>query len=218
MSKRIPSYCLHRGSGQAVVRIDGTDHYLGKYGTEESRAEYERLIAEWLVNARRLPPGSAADGLTVWEVILHFWRWAEQQLFGEPGWPSDPAAGRPLWPLMDRLDEHWLAADLPGLRQAVAEFLAIVGPTWDAGKADRLLAELRAAVKRVEAVDFAGRPPEALRNVLADALALGEQYVRDPAAEAARGWDALQLLRGPLPHVRRCAANAKRLATNPEDL
>ncbi len=69
-TQRTPSYCLHKASGQAVVRIDATDHYLGKFGTPESRAEYDRLIAEWLGNGRRLSPPVAADSLTVDELIL----------------------------------------------------------------------------------------------------------------------------------------------------
>jgi hypothetical protein len=32
-TQRTPAYCLHRASGQAVVRIDGKDHYLEKYDT-----------------------------------------------------------------------------------------------------------------------------------------------------------------------------------------
>jgi hypothetical protein len=43
---RVPSYCLHKATGPAVVRIGGKDHYLGKDGTPESRAEYDRLIAD----------------------------------------------------------------------------------------------------------------------------------------------------------------------------
>src|SRR5262249_35845756 len=80
---------------------------------------------------------------------------------------------------------------------------------WDVAAAARLLAELQAEVERIEAREFGGRLPEPLQSVLTDALALGEQYVRDHAAEAARGWDALELLRGLVPHVRRCAANAR---------
>jgi hypothetical protein len=37
-----PSYCLHKASGRAVVRIDGRDRYLGPHGSPESHAEYER--------------------------------------------------------------------------------------------------------------------------------------------------------------------------------
>ena len=45
--KRRPKYCLHKGSGQAVVRINGQDKYLGVYDSPESLAEYDRLIAKW---------------------------------------------------------------------------------------------------------------------------------------------------------------------------
>ena len=46
--RRIPSYCRHKASGQAVVQLDGQDVYLGPYGSPSSRAEYERRISEWL--------------------------------------------------------------------------------------------------------------------------------------------------------------------------
>jgi integrase len=88
---RTPSYCLHRASGQAVVRIDGKDHYLGKYDTPDSRAEYDRLIAEWLGNGRSLATATAAAGLSVNEVILAFWRHAEQHYRSEDGRPTGEA-------------------------------------------------------------------------------------------------------------------------------
>jgi hypothetical protein len=34
--KRKPSYLLHKATGQARVRIDGKDEYLGEYGSLES--------------------------------------------------------------------------------------------------------------------------------------------------------------------------------------
>lgn len=53
---RIPSLRLHKGSGQAVVTIPGQrDIYCGKYGTPEAQQTYERVIAEWLANGKRLP-------------------------------------------------------------------------------------------------------------------------------------------------------------------
>jgi integrase len=45
-----PSYCRHKASGRAVVRIGGKDHYLGPYGSPESHTEYARLIAQWRVH------------------------------------------------------------------------------------------------------------------------------------------------------------------------
>ena len=47
---RIPSYRLHKPSGQSVVTLNGKDHYLGKHGPAESQTAYERIVAEWLSN------------------------------------------------------------------------------------------------------------------------------------------------------------------------
>lgn len=60
---KIPSYCRHKVSGQAVVRIDGKDEYLGKYGTPESWEKYHRLMAE------RFPSGPASNGSTSASVV-----------------------------------------------------------------------------------------------------------------------------------------------------
>ena len=46
---RVPSYREHKPSGRAVVTLDGKDHYLGEYGTEEAVAEYRRLTGLWFV-------------------------------------------------------------------------------------------------------------------------------------------------------------------------
>ena len=42
-----PTYGLHRATGQARVVINGKSHYLGRYGSPESRVNYARLVAEW---------------------------------------------------------------------------------------------------------------------------------------------------------------------------
>jgi integrase len=79
MHTRTPSYCLHKASGLAVVRIDGRDHYLGAYGSAESREAYDRLIAEWLANGRRLAPQTVGDNeATVNELAAAFFRHVEQ--------------------------------------------------------------------------------------------------------------------------------------------
>lgn len=76
-----PSYLLH-SSGQACVRIDGKDHLLGEYGSEESRIRYGQLIAR---HAGGLPldPFAAKSplpesGLTINELVLGFMRFAKQ--------------------------------------------------------------------------------------------------------------------------------------------
>ena len=79
--KGIPCYCLHRPSGKAVVRLNGRDHYLGSYGTEESRLAYDRKIAEWLASGRRVEHTDEAavqPTFSVNEVLLAFVEYAER--------------------------------------------------------------------------------------------------------------------------------------------
>lgn len=55
-SGRIPKLRLHKPSGRAVVRLNGQDFYVGKFGSPESQAEYDRLIGEWILTGRHAPP------------------------------------------------------------------------------------------------------------------------------------------------------------------
>jgi hypothetical protein len=57
---QVPSYRLHKQSGQAVVTLSGKDHLLGKHESRESREKYDRLIAEWINAGRRIPAGRRA--------------------------------------------------------------------------------------------------------------------------------------------------------------
>jgi hypothetical protein len=52
---RVPAYRRHKPTGQAVVTLNGKDRYLSKWNTAASRAEYDRLIGEWLAGGRHLP-------------------------------------------------------------------------------------------------------------------------------------------------------------------
>jgi integrase len=76
-SPSVPSYRVHRPSGQAVVTLDGRDRYLGTYGSPESRSAYERLIATWLQNGRRLPEAKPVTNCTVGQLCDEFLTWAE---------------------------------------------------------------------------------------------------------------------------------------------
>lgn len=86
-SPRIPSYRLHKATGQAVVTLSGRDHYLGRHGTPESKAAYERLLATYLASGRSLPehragrgsasPNTRGAGFTVAELCDGFLAWAK---------------------------------------------------------------------------------------------------------------------------------------------
>jgi integrase len=90
LTRQPPKYSLHKPSGQARVRYLGRDHYLGPYGSRESREAYARLIAEF---SRDDPaPFSAPGGLTVAELILKFWGHCQVYYRHPDGTPTGEAA------------------------------------------------------------------------------------------------------------------------------
>ena len=80
MARRIPKYRHHKGSGQALVQIDGRRIYLGTYGSPESHEAYERAIGEWLAAAHSPDKSEVAKvgvSLSISELILLYLRFAE---------------------------------------------------------------------------------------------------------------------------------------------
>ncbi|HKA08379.1 MAG TPA: hypothetical protein VKD71_14060 [Gemmataceae bacterium] len=96
MSRRkpIPSYRRHRPSGQAVVTLSSPagerrDYYLGPYRSDSSKAEYNRLIAEWLASGKCIPhAGPAPADLTVNEMLVRFWSHVESYYRHADGNPT----------------------------------------------------------------------------------------------------------------------------------
>lgn len=97
--RRIPSYRCYKPKNLGLVVLDGKQHYLGKYGTPESVAEYNRLVQEWLTRgpAMETPEvsGGAASGSEpdpgsplVNELIVAFLRHAEGHYVRPDGIPS----------------------------------------------------------------------------------------------------------------------------------
>jgi len=67
---RVPSYRLHKQSGQAIVTLNGRDHLLGTHDTQASKEKYHRLIAEWIAGGRQ--PARRDESVTVTEVIAAY--------------------------------------------------------------------------------------------------------------------------------------------------
>jgi integrase len=87
----VPTYRLHKQSGQAVTTLrlpDGgrKDVLLGVYDTDASKAEYQRVLAEWRATAGR---AAAPSGLSDNEVILAFWQHAGQHYRHPDGKPTN---------------------------------------------------------------------------------------------------------------------------------
>src|SRR5262245_11175124 len=82
-SPKIPSYCLHKATGQAVVRLNGKDVYLGVHGTPASQEAYRRLVAEWLAAGNqglRSPPTPSQTSdrsLSIDELVLAYWAFVQ---------------------------------------------------------------------------------------------------------------------------------------------
>jgi len=110
---RVPSYRLHKPSGQAVVRLSGRDVYLGPHGSPESRTEYERVVGEWLANGRRAPETrrGATAGRTITEIVVAYTEYAQAVY---------PAAtvDKGVRPAMRRLRQVYGATDAGGFDAA----------------------------------------------------------------------------------------------------
>ncbi len=88
-SSRIPKYCLHKGSGQAYVTLNGRRHYLGVYDSDESLERYNRFVGELVTSpatkaAHAEPP--TLRSITVVEVLAAYLKHAEAYYVknGEP--------------------------------------------------------------------------------------------------------------------------------------
>lgn len=82
LKHKLPSYCRHKASGQAVVTIDGRDVYLGPHGSDESKQKYEQQIARWLAS-RETPTLNASsetvprDDLRISELLVAYFEHAD---------------------------------------------------------------------------------------------------------------------------------------------
>lgn len=77
MTPSLPSYRLHKPSGQAVVTLNAKDFYLGPWQSPESAAAYDKLIAEWVTNGRQLPTVVACGALSVAELLVAYLTFAK---------------------------------------------------------------------------------------------------------------------------------------------
>lgn len=85
--KRVkPPYMLHKATGQARVKIDGKDYYLGAFGSPDSRDQYDALIAEWL--AQQDPKASR---LTIDELAILFVQHCDEYYRKPDGRPTGEA-------------------------------------------------------------------------------------------------------------------------------
>lgn len=74
--RKIPSLRHHKARGLAVVTLGGKDFYCGKFGSPESRREYDRVVGEWLAAGR--PQATAGPlKLTMAQLLVHYMEYAK---------------------------------------------------------------------------------------------------------------------------------------------
>jgi hypothetical protein len=87
--KQIPAYQLHGHTRQARVKINGKDHYLGPFGSEESKQKYHELI-RGLIERRACEEvnrlAHVVTNLTIAELVAAYLAWAKTRYtkFGQP--------------------------------------------------------------------------------------------------------------------------------------
>ena len=83
----LPRYCRHKASGQAYVWVNKKRHYLGVFGSAESKERYSRFIAELAVNPIPSSP-PAKEEITIVELCAAYLEYA-QGYYVKNGRPSD---------------------------------------------------------------------------------------------------------------------------------
>jgi hypothetical protein len=74
LSQIVPRYRRHKATGQAVIRLQGRDIYLGKYGSAASKGAYSRFVAAWSTDGGQLV--ALQHTATVVEVIFAYVKFA----------------------------------------------------------------------------------------------------------------------------------------------
>lgn len=91
--KKLPTYRLHKASGQAITRIFGRDYYLGPFDSPESKKEFARLLAESLTNSSF---GIQKASVSVAEAVLAYLKFADRYYSGGKEYEHFKIAVKPL--------------------------------------------------------------------------------------------------------------------------
>ena len=165
----LPSYQLHKSTGQARTYIDGHDYYLGEYGSDESRVRYGNLIARVASGQTPVDPmampkvGSTTDkpeadpGPSVDELCISFWRHAEKHYVKNGKPTSEVHCYRSAIKLLRELYGRIPAKDFGPLALKAVR-AKMVGLGWARGNINVMVGRLRRIVKHAvenEMVDAA---------------------------------------------------------------
>ncbi len=119
-----PAYQLHRASGQARVKINGEDVYLGPHNSPESHRQYDRVIAKWLAEGT-----IGAYSLSVDDLAILFCEHADEYYRKPDGTPTGEAKNMraALRPLVQHFGTTLAREFTPKLIKAYREKLIALG-------------------------------------------------------------------------------------------
>ncbi len=139
-----PSYRKHLASGQAIVTLQGHDHYLGRHGSVESKRNYDRLVGEWLAAGRPSSAPAASNAITVVEVLAKFKHFAKSHYVknGKPTGAADTftATYREL---------NLLYGRQPAIDIGPLALKAIINRLIEEGRTRRFICERLQQIKRI---------------------------------------------------------------------
>ena len=106
--RQLPRYLHHKAGGQAYVLINQKQHWLGKFGTDESHLRYDEIISKLLAKSKRLK--LTAHALSISELLTAFWGHAKKR-YGGSG--KGPYGGAVNWRPIIRLLRQRHGSDEP---------------------------------------------------------------------------------------------------------
>ena len=144
----VPKYRKQPRAGKpalAFVELAGSRVYLGEFGTAESRTRYAQTIAEW--EARGRQPAVEPEEITVSELTVRFWAWAESYYVKPTGEKTHEIASYrlALRPLTDLYGDTPAAEFGPGRLKVVRQQMIEIG--WARPTVNRQVGRLRRMFK-----------------------------------------------------------------------
>jgi len=178
-----PKYRHYKPKNLGVVRIDGKDHYLGRYDSSESWEKYHRLVAEWLsrgqtIAADTVTPAKPSDSISINEMLLAYWQFAETY-YSKDGKPAKELESmkEAIWPVRHLYGTTKVTDFGPRALKAVQQYM-VAEQNLCRNVANHRLSRIKRVFKWAVAEELV--PPSVFHGLLAVA---GLRYGRSEARE-----------------------------------
>lgn len=185
----LPSYRLHKGSGQAVVTIRGKTCYLGPFGSDESRRKYGEALAEASGGvaidplAKASKPCSVDPGPSIAVLCVAFVDYAESYYVKDGKQTDEVGCYESLIRILRKTHGLTPLAEFgPNHLRAVRD--AMIESDWSRGYINRQVNRLRHMVKWAVGRDMVN--PSVLERLRAvESLSAGRTDARETRARGA---------------------------------